>query len=1495
MTSRPNVGQRPPPRSLSANLLQRPAAPPSPSRRNHDTYADVTFDGPDAVLPRYGLPPKMAGSRLKLETSRDSQSADIGETAKSSTLEVPPIWRHPRGRPQLHFDVPSISNPGPRAAQDGDRPDGAINPMPLPIRPGHHPRPTVDRPRGEPANAQKKDSRPKPYTLEVPAAAARYSQNGYADFFPWTGNHPEDKFSENAIRQGFYDKAQLTQNETGSGKSSILPPLKHKSGLQTLSSLFTNVLAQRRAHGQITSNSTFKPPPRVTVTDTKREMWLKDLANPTISLRRLSRSIPHGIRGKVLLDQSLSKNIPIERAVWLAKCVGANELRSFRRKGASGLPMVGEAKWIREFTVCVEQFVESIVETCGDKDFRGRVNYALRLAAQFHSEHLLDRDHYLDWLVSALENCPQAKLPIWLLITQIYWKDILKSRKFGRRLSAALLSQWAQTLVHPDVDILAPLSDRLKMLLKQLMTFNPESFISSKAWAAHRAAITSTLAAEDARFAAILSSIDRRNGRFILSDAEKNPSPRTRLILLLDTTFSKPFTGDLLENCWRIDDDKDMLLRTILEWSTSSYRPGTAKIYVAARLFRHSAMSGTDITQAILSFLDSDVCEIGRSKSALYHLVSELSRSEHFSIPMYLQWLIARGGLYNAAEVSWDGPCATRLLVELPTYSLTESMDALRRTLLSRAGYSTDDEDELARAYMARLSKRLPGMQASMDSELETEMDIANDGHDSAFTLSRGNMSEVGMWLRQKVGLQMLQPTIPPLDNWDDTPMKGGTSAITLSDFHIVRHTLEDIQDFSILADVLKIVSSSNDAEVLASCTDTVNLHLDSFAAIGAVKGLFEILTSRLQSLAEDDSFPRVLLVSLSQLAARIPGQDDVARKLVQELSRSDRKTAADACSPVSDHMVGVTQTTEADFNDEIEKVLASGNSMDQATLERLFQRIMNRLEETWEKPSDQYRSCGLLLTRLRAFDPQPFDVLMTAWVARFFQMEHRPSMARVLGPLISFGCVSLQDVTMKSISMVEADTLLENHTQSRLSEEALALLVDSSDNLDTMTSEEVYRLRIYQTNMQRDRPLDILSVIRRSLTAESNDTMAKFGAPQSEKSNPALHEFLERLVLLDTESVIQMLILPLLTSSNTKISSTISVFVDRLLMGDGDKDVESIPIDLVLNLADDFTLPFCQVKLASIFIPGQSIPRTAESAEDADMEDSRLLQAFDIAIDSAVAARNTAWTCIIPLLDISIARHLRQRAESQFVAIFPSAKGSSATELHTLQGGIEQATNLLYIIDATVYSISNTASTPSLAPEIVSMLNSTWYLLSSSQASFQDVKEVVITKWLPLLLSFATVHISSFGQTKAGHEHRSKALLALAAIILELQARDDSMEGMNAIIEETFDLALHLIDALPGDMRQQCTTSLREVSNRRISYLFSITKDPSDWLVLSQKERINVSGTAERRATVLEKEKLAPYPLRRWEMLGEPTPNIGENDTSLSLTLFGARKFFLR
>lgn len=183
--------------------------------------------------------------------------------------------------------------------------------------------------------------------------------------------------SEQAIKQGFVDKTQLSQNEYQSARSALWPILKHKSGLQVLSSSLVSVLEQRQAKGRITAPSTFKPPPRVTLTDAKREAWLRDLASPAVPLRRLSRTVPHGIRGRVLLDHCLNKNIPVNRAVWLAKCVGANEMRAFKRKGVSGhLAKDGENKWIRDWTVFVEQFVEAVIGACGEEAWKAKTTYA---------------------------------------------------------------------------------------------------------------------------------------------------------------------------------------------------------------------------------------------------------------------------------------------------------------------------------------------------------------------------------------------------------------------------------------------------------------------------------------------------------------------------------------------------------------------------------------------------------------------------------------------------------------------------------------------------------------------------------------------------------------------------------------------------------------------------------------------------------------------------------------------------------------------------------------------------------------------------------------------------------------------------------------------------------------------------------------------------------------------------------------------------------------
>lgn len=389
MTSRPSlaVSQRPPQHRLS----QRPAThqralSQQPVRKDAAFYDFSQADPSDGVPGRHAAP-RRGGSRLRLELSRDSADpippAAVSDSPTSNAIEPSKPFTPSRIMPPT--EPSDLGDMSPRLSAHVQSADANV-PLPLPRRPPgfsagspHHKTPTTM------PNPARKDTRPKPFSIEPPAAAPRYSTHrqsqpkaastAYADFFPWTGNHAEDQWSESVIRNGYYDKGLFPTTETQSARPILFPALKHKTGLTALSSVFTAVLGQRRHNGQITAPSTFKPPPRVTLTDTKRELWLRDLANPAISLRRLSRTIPHGIRGKVLLEQCLNKNVPTDRAVWLIKCVGANEIRATKRKGVSTLVIGGETRWIKDWTVSVEQFIENVYFSFDEDDWKAKVHY----------------------------------------------------------------------------------------------------------------------------------------------------------------------------------------------------------------------------------------------------------------------------------------------------------------------------------------------------------------------------------------------------------------------------------------------------------------------------------------------------------------------------------------------------------------------------------------------------------------------------------------------------------------------------------------------------------------------------------------------------------------------------------------------------------------------------------------------------------------------------------------------------------------------------------------------------------------------------------------------------------------------------------------------------------------------------------------------------------------------------------------------------------------
>lgn len=99
-------------------------------------------------------------------------------------------------------------------------------------------------------------------------------------------------------------------------------------------------------------------PHRATYNDHKRFQFLSDLANPAIPLYRLMmQSVPHGFKGIELLDIMFapaigpggrplpltakvpSEPIPVDRAIWFIRVLGANEITAHRTRAPPVAPV----------------------------------------------------------------------------------------------------------------------------------------------------------------------------------------------------------------------------------------------------------------------------------------------------------------------------------------------------------------------------------------------------------------------------------------------------------------------------------------------------------------------------------------------------------------------------------------------------------------------------------------------------------------------------------------------------------------------------------------------------------------------------------------------------------------------------------------------------------------------------------------------------------------------------------------------------------------------------------------------------------------------------------------------------------------------------------------------------------------------------------------------------------------------------------------------------
>jgi mediator of RNA polymerase II transcription subunit 12 len=1318
-----------------------------------------------------------------------------------------------------------------------------------------------------------------------------------------------------------------------------------------LSSVFTAALEKRQSHNAVHAPSTFKPPPRVTLTDNKREAWLRDLANSAVPLRRLSRTIPHGIRGKVLLDQCLGKWIPVARAVWLAKCVGANEIRAFKRKGTSGALAVGlEAKWVREWTTNVQQFVEGVFSAPKSNDWKAKMTYAVGLTARLFFENLLDHDHFLEWFLSSFEAASLATVPVWLLMLGIYWNNLMRYRRRGRRLAELLLEKLRQATA-AKLDPLQPLVDRLSRFIKKLVHEHTSSMILPNSWDTYKDQVSSCLNLTNKVDRALFQSIAERNARVQRPRHTKQSaqrSPHQRIIRLLDSIRSAHDIVAISSACLDAVDDRAVLISKLLEWLATPFRYGICRVYVGVRLLRKWKASGVDVDEHILSFLTHAGINKKLNMDNVYHAISELVRSQTFSVGRYLQWLMAKGVTNyqpNDSKPATETPGDIGLIAQLPVGRLPEHVGNLRKTLMARTGFSVSDEGELVANIKILISHRLPALFRStmlLDTSLSS---LPSD-------LTWAVKAEIAQWLRRSVAEYTranatLRAMLPgALDQ--------SVSALTPEEFYNVRDILEKLGDISMLADVLKVASSSDDSTVLASVADTTNCHFDSLCVIGATMDLFRKLVDAYAGIKRFGMPSLDLMFSLIELGLRIPNELNTVAILRQDLSRMENKSVVAACSPVSDHIPDSFGEGDPFFREKLDQLLLLGNVMDEPTLDTIFNTLAKHLESGEGKTKLSANDTCRYLAQLRSFQPKHFDVILARWVCSHLRSSDRTILLHILPPLIGVGCVTIRSFLSLAKRLSHSANSIPNAAD--LPADLVGLLVapdEDASYLDLVS----YRFQLAQQEFISRNTEEALGIVCDAAAClKSGDQKSALKHINLEISMVTLM----RELLVRNPECTSKYCLQRIDNQSSAATVVFQKALDLLLGVDSQKENGSVisEVEKLANTTDDFSLPLCQLKLQVLF-----------HADSANEDRSNLVDAMFKTVVADSRAQKLHWVDLVALMSPDAVRQIRERAEKEFFAI-PLLEEPVTPQSMT---SLENAKLYLTIIEELASSIPK-SGTPSIAPLLVEKMDTILHKIINLQSSLNNSSENrnatstsqgrttferSLAFWFSALLRMVVIHRASFVQPsptlKIGSSHeQSRLLISIFCIALsrlpgdvlrffpgaDYFPRQGTVEDYRpcpGILLQThaLDVAASLIDIFPDEIRHHCARFLKEKcppfaplqNDSRFLYLLGPMSDSHSSAILQSASAPSPAasastptptsanfptggapsqptasslygGISENSNCMANRLRLqnrgrivGPYPIRPWELLEDAAPFVGVNDTAVNLGYFDARR----
>ncbi|KAI2352458.1 RNA polymerase II mediator complex subunit [Ophidiomyces ophidiicola] len=1476
-----------------------------------------------------------ASKRQKVGTTIDSLDTPQASTTQ---LSQPCSFASQDTGPSTPTERPSWSFQDEVSDPETPNDDLKKSCLPLPMRPwDYRPQPNIDNEdniaeiialNNQLANIEVQTT---PFNMKVPEVAPILGSDTPLDFYPWKGLHPEDQLTETTAKQGFYDRVPMAQNETNTARPALYANFKHRSGLKLLSSIFTTALDRRQSRCRVTDFSTFKPPPRVTLTDIKREAWLRDLANPSVPLRKLSRTIPHGIRGKILLDQCVNKGIPVGRAVWLAKCVGANEIRAFKRKGTSAAIANGlEIKWVRDWSVNVQQFVESIVGACGTPNWAPTMSYVVKLAARLFQEHLLDRDLCQEWFLQSLSEASIAILPVWLSMLGTYWAHIVQFRKRGRRLAEILLEKLQKLLALDHFAPKQPIVERLSFVVKTFAETNSSCFILPLTWRTYKHTLITCFSPNMEADSQKVDWITKRNETVIKAELCRRSdyiSPSQQFISLLDSPGSANDIDTLFLSCETLNLGYDILLSKVLGWASTNFRCGSARIYATVRLIRRWRKAGVDTDSHIITFLQSKGEAPSFSTDNIYHIVCELVRSHSFAVGKYLQWLLARGAVRDYVS---SIPADVSVLTHLPRHRLPTHVWNLRNAILLKAGFSVDSEYRLISSIKFHIHRELADIVPKPSGDPIGGSPLV-DGTHISWTIK----SEIGHWLREHV-ISCRKSSLRILPD-NDTPSAVEISALTIAQFFKIRDVIESLGDLSLLADILRYATSSDEVPVLISIADTLNYHTDSFKAIGAFVDIFRGILTTYSCIGKSDHLTLELISSLLEIGIKLPTETPAVTMLRRDLSRFDKKFLMMVSSPVSEQPLEPASYSRSTVPDAIRQLLDSGHSIDESNLRQIFDVLVKRLQQPSEL--DSSHKTARYLSELRNLNPKVFDVLMLKWIISLLKASSRPSFAAFLPPLIGVGCVTFHAffALIKGVLASDADQQsLRNITELRY-ELVDLICLESLQEIDLVS----YRYKIARQEYISVHAHDALTLI--------NDTFAEISGNHNTQGAKYLFcdLIIQKICKSDLEKASRLL------EEFPNCLSFIHKALD-ILLGFNSRDIPVIQQShVVIDLIDEFSLPSCLIKLQLLLdaTPNEDVARNG-------VVDS-LFKTAEIDIRNG----ERRWLEVLKVLPVTAAQLIRHRAEHELLSLPLSFANSS-----DLSYG-ESALIYLRIIEELSYSIPDEFISSSIGSDIADKMmsllqgvvesgivkNAADSLIPNSPgfACDNQISELRAGLWFYILLRLVALHRLSFpahstSRTEVNNQTRILIQICYATrlplftnrltkdfspLLLHFTKQISLVQNLPStwanLRLQAFDVCCALADTLRDEARFECARFLREKcppvlppqNDPRLLFIFGPIPDHQIPIVTHSGPNPSTNGPSTNIPPHLQAapsqasnmptftapddpnsftDKLrlqqngrvtGPYQPRPWEMLGEAAPVVGVNDTPINLTFFGTRQ----